>query len=232
MSKYEIKVQDNKIIFDGHAADKETCKAITNVCNSLSQTNKTIEYRDGYAEFEVGDVNELKFVAFDYGVVILSSDGTQEIGGNREFYASSGDWPYIKVESHKITLFYSSQGSQYTEVLYENNNINIVGVRTSRNTFELGDVQINSGDIIGQTEWDNIYAFKIIIGEPPRMRHLDKTGLQYFWNKIQSKFLSKNNTVAFTPTADYQPATKKYVDEHGGGATVYLVTWTNEDPQN
>ena len=28
--------------------------------------------------------------------------------------------------------------------------------------------------------------------------------------------LLKNNTTAFTPTTDYQPATKKYVDENGG----------------
>lgn len=30
--------------------------------------------------------------------------------------------------------------------------------------------------------------------------------------------LMKDNTTAFTPTSDYQPATKKYVDDHSGGS--------------
>ena len=36
--------------------------------------------------------------------------------------------------------------------------------------------------------------------------------------------LLKNNTTAFTPTMDYQPATKKYVDENGGIGIVTSVT--------
>ena len=36
--------------------------------------------------------------------------------------------------------------------------------------------------------------------------------------------LLKNNTTAFTPTADYQPATKKYVDENGGIGIVTSAT--------
>lgn len=36
--------------------------------------------------------------------------------------------------------------------------------------------------------------------------------------------LLKNNTAAFTPTMDYQPATKKYVDENGGIGIVTSVT--------
>lgn len=37
--------------------------------------------------------------------------------------------------------------------------------------------------------------------------------------------LLKNNTTAFTPTTDYQPATKKYVDENGG---ISIVTSTTQ----
>lgn len=36
--------------------------------------------------------------------------------------------------------------------------------------------------------------------------------------------LLKNNTTAFTPTTDYQPATKKYVDENGGIGIVTSAT--------
>ena len=33
----------------------------------------------------------------------------------------------------------------------------------------------------------------------------------------------KDNAMAFTPTADYQPATKKYVDDAAGGGGVQIV---------
>lgn len=36
--------------------------------------------------------------------------------------------------------------------------------------------------------------------------------------------LLKDNTTAFTPTTDYQPATKKYVDENGGIGIVTSAT--------
>lgn len=36
--------------------------------------------------------------------------------------------------------------------------------------------------------------------------------------------LLKNNTTAFTPTTDYQPATKKYVDENSGIGIVTSAT--------
>ena len=35
----------------------------------------------------------------------------------------------------------------------------------------------------------------------------------------KTNVLEKNNTTAFTPDADYEPATKKYVDDNGGGLT-------------
>lgn len=51
---------------------------------------------------------------------------------------------------------------------------------------------------------------------------------------VRSEFLSKTNTASFTPTEDYHPATKKYVDDNavsgdknvdGGAAnSVYLAT--------
>ena len=34
---------------------------------------------------------------------------------------------------------------------------------------------------------------------------------------VRGEFLSKTNTTAFTPDADYEPATKKYVDDNAGG---------------
>ena len=42
-------------------------------------------------------------------------------------------------------------------------------------------------------------------------------------NILPNLVLMKDNTTAFTPTADYQPATKKYVDDAAGGGGVQIV---------
>ena len=40
-----------------------------------------------------------------------------------------------------------------------------------------------------------------------------------------SNYLAKDNTTSFTPTWDYQPATKKYVDDHAGGEqNLFIIT--------
>ena len=41
-------------------------------------------------------------------------------------------------------------------------------------------------------------------------------------NILPNLVLMKDNTAAFTPTADYQPATKKYVDDAAGGVQIVL----------
>ena len=46
----------------------------------------------------------------------------------------------------------------------------------------------------------------------------DKAG-----NILPNLVLMKDNATAFTPTADYQPATKKYVDDAAGGGGVQIV---------
>lgn len=43
--------------------------------------------------------------------------------------------------------------------------------------------------------------------------YLDKTGLGQVWEKIKNITLVKNNTTSYIPTSDYNPATKKYVDD-------------------
>lgn len=50
-------------------------------------------------------------------------------------------------------------------------------------------------------------------------KYLDETGLGQVWNKIKnlipdmSNYLSKTNTTSYTPSGNYHPATKKYVDD-------------------
>lgn len=60
-----LKIQSDKIIIDGHEPTKDQCETMTLLANALAESNKfkTIEYRNGYAEFEkVGKVDELRFV--------------------------------------------------------------------------------------------------------------------------------------------------------------------------
>lgn len=50
---------------------------------------------------------------------------------------------------------------------------------------------------------------------------------------LSNLVLMKDNTTAFTPTANYHPATKKYVDEHAGGISqVFHVGTTAPDNTN
>ena len=42
-------------------------------------------------------------------------------------------------------------------------------------------------------------------------------------NILPNLVLMKDNAMEFTPTADYQPATKKYVDDAAGGGGVQIV---------
>lgn len=54
-----------------------------------------------------------------------------------------------------------------------------------------------------------------------------KTALSTFKNWIGSNFLKKDNSTAYTPTANYHPATKKYVDDGiSNAAKVYTATTT------
>lgn len=47
-----------------------------------------------------------------------------------------------------------------------------------------------------------------------------------------SKSLSTTNTAVFTPTSDYQPATKKYVDDNAGGGNARYIIKGNIDVTN
>ena len=50
-------------------------------------------------------------------------------------------------------------------------------------------------------------------------------------NILPNLVLMKDNATAFTPTADYQPATKKYVDDAAGGGGVQIVL-SSTQPSN
>lgn len=56
MADYNLKIIDNKVIFDGHAENPSDCHTLTLLCNLLQKNTKTIDYRAGYAEFELEDI--------------------------------------------------------------------------------------------------------------------------------------------------------------------------------
>lgn len=64
-----LKIQSDRVIIDGHEPTKEQCETMTLLANALAESDnfETVEYRDGYAEFEkvgkadgvsIGEVSE------------------------------------------------------------------------------------------------------------------------------------------------------------------------------
>jgi hypothetical protein len=52
--------------------------------------------------------------------------------------------------------------------------------------------------------------------------NLGLTGSSNTTHYHDSRYISKTNTTVFTPTADYHPATKKYVDDNVGGDVYHI----------
>ncbi len=57
--------------------------------------------------------------------------------------------------------------------------------------------------------------------------NMDKIDAEIVKKADKTEVLTKTNTTAFTPTGDYQPATKKYVDDKASSNTVSLCQWHN-----
>lgn len=69
-----IKLLNDRIIFDGHADTKQECETITLMCDNLAQSKdfKTVRYESGYAEFEkVEKAQELMFPPAQSSVTII-----------------------------------------------------------------------------------------------------------------------------------------------------------------
>lgn len=84
-----IKLLKDKIIFDGHSDTREECETITLMCDNLAKSKdfKTVEYKDGYAEFErISNAKELKFpsalcdvtINFDSHITKVTSPDTYQ----------------------------------------------------------------------------------------------------------------------------------------------------------
>lgn len=138
-----LKIQTDRVIIDGHEPTKEQCETMTLLANALAESNnfKTVEYRDGYAEFEkVGKADELKFVP-QLPIKIYSYDGSEIIAD--------------------LLINVSTQIEVKTDGLYEVESgallasiPNLAGLATEPN----GNIVYNIGDIFVINSNLNLYA--------------------------------------------------------------------------
>lgn len=83
MADYNLKIIDNKVIFDGHAENSSDCHTLTLLCNLLQKNTKTIDYRAGYAEFELEDIpSENRFLLSDTQTFYIN-DILVEVGASQ-----------------------------------------------------------------------------------------------------------------------------------------------------
>lgn len=107
MANYNLKIIDNKVIFDGHAENQSDCHTLTLLCNLLEKNTKTIVYKMGYAEFELDDLpSENKFwftdtKTFSINGTIVQVLAVQKIGEEDAF---------IPADSLSINLSFSQEG--------------------------------------------------------------------------------------------------------------------------
>ena len=105
MANYNLKIIDNKVIFDGHAENQSDCHTLTLLCNLLEKNTKTIDYKMGYAEFELDDLpSENKFWFTDSQT--FSINGTK-VSVNA-FQATSD--AFITAGNLSINLSFSQDG--------------------------------------------------------------------------------------------------------------------------
>jgi len=87
----------------------------------------------------------------------------------------------------------------------------------------------DGGDCSSHKHDDRYYTETELDNGQLDTRYYTKTQLDN--GQLDSLYLNKSNTDAYTPTEDYHPATKKYVDDNAGGTKIY-VTSTEVDVTN
>ena len=105
---------------------------------------------------------------------------------------------------------------------------------TASNGFVATEMYCNNvaGSFIGP--WDQHYVSDLTnplglrnsqVGQIAEISGVDSNGKPTSWKTVD--VLTTTNTAAFTPTADYHPATKKYVDDHAPSKTSELENDSN-----
>lgn len=114
MANYNLKIIDNKVIFDGHAENQSDCHTLTLLCNLLEKNTKTIDYKMGYAEFELDDLpSENKFwlsdsKTFSINGTMVRVNAMQATSEPTE--EDSFDDAFITAGNLRINLSFSQEG--------------------------------------------------------------------------------------------------------------------------
>ena len=92
----------------------------------------------------------------------------------------------------------------------------LVKVKADESGLEFGAPSAGDGDFVGPagSVIDNIVTFADTSGKLGKDSGIAISGLAE-----KSNVLERDNTDVFTPDADYEPATKKYVDDNAGSGT-------------
>lgn len=84
-----------------------------------------------------------------------------------------------------------------------------------------GHLNDQTQSIYGEKQFQDDIIINKVVSRFPNARAVPN--IEY----LDTNFLDKTNTTAYTPTADYHPATKKYVDDNGGGGSGEVNTASN-----
>lgn len=115
----KILLQNDRIIFDGHADSIQECETITLLCDSLANNLnfKTVRYESGYAEFEkIGKAEKLMFVpapaeitmVFDSHITAVNSRSPMTVG-----WTTSGETKTTKANDGTTYTFDVTLSSGY-----------------------------------------------------------------------------------------------------------------------
>ena len=135
-----LKIQSDRVIIDGHEPTKEQCETMTLLANALAESNnfKTVEYRDGYAEFEKSrKADELKFKPMTTELTIIFDSNITSVScidalGIEFVWSSSGETFAIGSGGYTTFTVLCKEGYELSTGMQDGSEVVI-----SNNTFTL-----------------------------------------------------------------------------------------------
>ena len=200
---------------DGYATEEYVDDAIANIdipessgnsLNTIIDVNAPLISKDLYnqtGQIKLGDVNtDIEFIEQLRSAVQLMKDN---------ILAGKTGSVILKV-NFKPETFTSWTASNYVRSLLftlEDSGNAIMNETTNPNRMYFINVDFTEGKLIRReiffsTTWDE--NNKVTISSNPQMTYSESS-------LTPTDYLSKTNTTEYTPTSDYHPSTKKYVDD-------------------
>lgn len=114
----------------------------------------------------------------------------------------------------------------YTEFIGYNNSVQIKEDQSSVVLDSLSNEVVGNDSIRVDRTFDIYGSWNNGVFETSRARFYSGTTYNLSRFLTSSTALTKDNTIQYTPTSDYNPATKKYVDDQVGNINTILATLT------